>query len=170
MRRIALSLAVAVVLAGCTTSDSDEVAPTPEPSPSRSVVGAPPPGSCPRAHPATPLPTWARAGFSDPEPSAPHVLSDKGDMAAVLWALRDPLVAPPAADRNNKILWVARVGAADGPLEIRATLTGTTRTVSRTVDPAPGPSIIDLPSPGCWSFDLSWGRHRDHLLLRYAAG
>ena len=38
----------------------------------------------------------------------PYVLSDKGDMAAIVWASEDPLVSPPAADRNNKILWVAR--------------------------------------------------------------
>ena len=100
----------------------------------------------------------------------PYVLSDKGDMAAIVWASEDPLVSPPAADRSNKILWVAREGAADGPLLITAVLQGTGETVSRTVEPAPGPSIIDLPSPGCWSLDLTWGRHRDHMQVGYAPG
>ena len=99
----------------------------------------------------------------------PYVLGDKGDMAAIVWAPRNPLAAPPVPDKNNKILWVARVGGADGPLQIRAALEGTRETVTRKVDPAPGPSIIDLPSPGCWSVDLTWGNHHDHMLLGYAS-
>jgi hypothetical protein len=99
----------------------------------------------------------------------PYVLSDKGDMAAILWDTLEPLAAPPVAGKNNKILWVARVGAG-APLRIRAALEGTGRTVTRSVDPAPGPSIIDLPSPGCWSFDLTWGGNRDHLELEYVPG
>ncbi len=99
----------------------------------------------------------------------PYVLSDRGDIAAIVWAAHRPLVVPPAANKNNKILWVARVGALEGPLQIRATLAGTGQTVTRTVDAAPGPSIIDLPSPGCWSFELTWGTHHDHLVLGYAS-
>lgn len=98
----------------------------------------------------------------------PYVLSDKGDMAAIVWASHRPLTAPAMAGRNNKILWVARVGF--GPLHIRAALEGTRQTATRTVEPAPGPSVIDVPSPGCWSFDLTWGGHHDHLRLRYAPG
>lgn len=100
----------------------------------------------------------------------PYVLGDKGDMAAIVWVSRHPLVAPPEAGKQNKILWVARVGAVDGPLQIRAALAGTAETVTRTVDPTPGPSIIDLPSPGCWSFDLTWGSHHDEMRLGYASG
>ena len=100
----------------------------------------------------------------------PHVVGDRGDITAILWADHDPLTAPPSADRNNKILWVARVGAGDGPLEITATLAGTGRTATREVAPAPGPSFVDLPAPGCWSLDLTWGSHHDHLVLGYAEG
>lgn len=116
-----------------------------------------------------PLPQWARAGFTPPTQPMPYVLGDHGDIAAILWDPHHPLVAPPAVDKSNKILWVARVGAAEGPLLIRATSANTGRTVTRTVGGAPGPSIIDLPSAGCWSFELSWGSHRDHLMLGYAA-
>jgi hypothetical protein len=109
-------------------------------------------------------------GFSDPEPAMPHVVGDRGDIAAILWAETDPLTAPPTEGRNNKVLWVARVGGGDGPLEISATLAGTGRTVTRVVEPAPGPSFVDLPAPGCWSLDLTWGSHHDHLVLGYAEG
>ena len=42
------------------------------------------------------LPTWARDGFSEPEPTAPHVLSAKGDFTAILFGAT--LHAPPAPD------------------------------------------------------------------------
>jgi hypothetical protein len=98
----------------------------------------------------------------------PFVLGDSGDIVAILWFDHDPLSAPPRADRNNKILWVSRAFGA--PLRIQATLTGSEQTATRTVDGGPGPSIIDLPAPGCWSFDLTWGDHHDHLQLEYASG
>lgn len=101
----------------------------------------------------------------------PYVLGDNGDIVAILWAAHDPLVVPPVADQNNKILWVPRVSSPVGaPLEIQATLNGTGETATRTVDGGPGPSIIDLPSPGCWSIDLTWGDHHDHLELEYVGG
>jgi hypothetical protein len=31
----------------------------------------------------------------------------------------------------------------------------------------PGPSIVDLPSPGCWALTLRWSGHVDHLDLEY---
>ena len=91
-------------------------------------------------------------------------------MAAIVWAAHHPLVAPPAPDKGNKSLWVARVGATEGPLRIRATLASTGQTVTRNLAAAPGPSTIDLPEAGCWSFDLTWGSHQDHLVLAYAPG
>lgn len=97
----------------------------------------------------------------------PYVMGDRGDIVAILWAEQDPLVVPPAAGRNNKILWVARVGWG-APLQIQARLTGSDRSATRTVDGGPGPSIIDLPAPGCWSLDLTWGEQHDHVQLEYA--
>jgi len=166
MKRIACALGVALALTGCTSGDTEEPRAASPEGPAETSAAA----ACPTTYPATVLPHWARAGFSEPDPSVPHVLGDRGDMAAIVWAAQDPLSAPPAADKSNKILWVARVGAGDGPLRIRAVLGGTEQTVSRTVEPAPGPSIIDLPEPGCWSLDLTWGRHHDHLELGYASG
>lgn len=170
MTRIALSLLVAFTLAGCSSEGSVPAADEGPTAPASSTTARAPAVGCRTQYPAEILPEWARAGFSDPTPSVPYVLGDKGDMAAIVWASRHPLAAPPVADKNNKILWVARVGATDGPLQITAVLEGTGETVTRTVEPAPGPSTIDLPSPGCWSFDLTWGTHHDHLQLGYAPG
>ena len=90
---------------------------------------------------------------------------------AILFA--QPLEAPPAKTRNNKILWVAKddiqtitdlriaaqrmVGAQ--PVGAR---------VTRVVSGGPGPSIIDLPAAGCWRLALHWSGHSDTLDVRYA--
>ena len=101
----------------------------------------------------------------------PYVVGDRGDIVAILWADHDPLHAPPLTQRNNKILWVAKMvpGGPFTALRIQATLDGTSQVVTRQVPGGPGPSIINLPAAGCWSLDLSWSGHHDHLTLRYSA-
>jgi hypothetical protein len=100
----------------------------------------------------------------------PHVMGEAGNIVAILWAPRDALHSPPLQDTNNKILWVSRIPlTAPDPLVIKATLVGSTRTATVSVPGGPGPSIIDLPAPGCWTLRLSWSGHRDELKLRYVA-
>jgi hypothetical protein len=100
----------------------------------------------------------------------PHVMGEAGNIVAILWADRDALHSPSRQDRSNKILWVSRIPlGAPNPLVIRATLAGGVRTVTVSVPGGPGPSIIDLPAPGCWEFQLTWSGHTDELKLRYVA-
>ena len=168
-----MALLALLTVAGCTPSQTDSQPPASTQDGS-GVTPAPsaPSTSTPRAvcrsdyTPAT-LPTWAQAGFTPPTQPMPYVTGDSGDIVAILWAEHDPLQAPPAADRNNKILWVSRVGSGD--LHIRATQGSSDETVTRSVAGGPGPSIIDLPSPGCWSFDLTWGAQHDHIQLEYVS-
>jgi hypothetical protein len=119
------------------------------------------------------LPEWARGGFSGPEPVMPQALGRSGNIVAILWADRDPLASPPRADRNNKILWVARLPFGYSKLWIRAQrMEGTRnvgRPVSRVLQGGPGPSIVDLPAPGCWRLALHWSGRSDSVDLRYAA-
>jgi hypothetical protein len=142
------------------------------------VAGAPATGSqpAPTAHAARSchavvdrgvIPAWARTGFSDPEPRMPHVLGRHGRIVAILFG--DPLVAPPARDRSNKILWVSHKRQQDPTtLRIRASRPGH-RTLTRSVPGGPGPSLIDLPA-GCWHLHLRWADQRDRMDLRYARG
>ncbi len=113
------------------------------------------------------LPTWARAGFSDPKPSMPFVTSKSGAMVAIIFA--NPLISPALPDLGNKILWVTNDddSAGDG-LHIAGHLEGGTATMTATVDGGPGPSLINVPVAGCWQFDLSWGSHRDTIDIPYA--
>ena len=115
------------------------------------------------------LPVWARTGFSDPRLRVPHVLGASGRIVAILFG--HPLVSPPARERANKILWVARRSPLHrSALWIRAESLDGAGTVTRVVAGGPGPSIVDLPASGCWRLRLAWARQRDVLYLRYAAG
>jgi hypothetical protein len=163
-------VAVAVLTSGCTATS---------PTTPTSSVAATAPSACSYAVRLDVLPTWARVGFSDPSPSGmPYTLGDKGRILGIIFGY--PLAAPPrSAGLNNKILWVAsptpddgstdQDGAASGDLKIDARLAGATDTVHREVPGGPGPSIIDMPRPGCWHLTLTWSNHTDTLDLRYEA-
>ena len=137
--------------------------------PQRLAVGAA--GGCDAAVVHGVLPSWARAGFSDPRPRMPYELGRAGKIAAILWA--DPLRSPPPQDHNNKILWVSRtIPSAPTALWIHAQrMTGSHAVglpVTRVVKGGPGPSIIDLPAAGCWRLSLAWSGRTDTLDLQYA--
>jgi hypothetical protein len=118
------------------------------------------------------LPTWARTGFSDPRPRMPHVIGRSDEIAAVLFGY--PLASPERKDRGNKILWVSR-RPTQRPSDLRIhaqRMRGRHRVgrpVVRVVPGGPGPSGINLPSPGCWRLTLQWSGRTDHLDLRYVS-
>jgi hypothetical protein len=116
------------------------------------------------------LPSWARTGFSDPRPRMPHVLGRSGEIAAVVFGY--PLLAPPAKTRANKILWVSRrpIKPPD-KLRIRAQRMRGDRPVGkhvvRVIVGGPGPSYLNLPTPGCWRLGLQWSGRSDELDLDF---
>ncbi len=173
-RRIVGTLAVAAAVAAVATGVSLVTGSNPDamgPATGVTPTGASPSG-CLAKVPSRVLPTWARTGFSDPQPRAPYVLGQGGDIVAILFG--QPLTAPPSADHNNKILWVTALdldgsspGAYEPDLRIDARLADGTESVTRTVTGGPGPSIIDLPKAGCWHLTLRWSGHTDSLDLAY---
>jgi hypothetical protein len=114
----------------------------------------------------TPLPAWASAGFSNPDEPPPHALGQNGLIMAIIFG---PMDAHPDPDRSNKVLWAAKVGGdTPGQFTVDARLAGSTRQVHLALGLAPGPSIVDLPAPGCWRLDLRWGDgYRDTVSLQY---
>ena len=127
-------------------------------------------GNCSPSLPVHPLPPWARDGFTPPDAPMPQVLGARGDIIAILWAPKNPLWAPPLSNRNNKILWVSRVTAKTGaPMQIIATLAGSQRTATVALPTGPGPSIVNMPAPGCWTMHVTWAGNSDLLRLWYAA-
>jgi hypothetical protein len=116
------------------------------------------------------LPAWARAGFSDPRPRMPHVFGRAHEIVAIVFGY--PLLAPPAKNRSNKILWVSRRRVRPlSDLRISAQRMAGRRAigrpVARRVVGGPNPSIIDLPAAGCWRTTLRWSGRTDHMDLRY---
>jgi hypothetical protein len=160
----ALGVAVFAIVAVHSRADS------PRPRTPSGQVPAPASGGCRAQVRHEELPTWARDGFSPPTQRIPYTLGSAGEIAAILFA--DPLRSPPPVNHRNKILWVSRPPTHPGSaLRITAQHTiGRRRVgspVARTVRGGPGPSIIDLPSPGCWSLTLRWSGHVDRLDLEY---
>ncbi|HTU76548.1 MAG TPA: hypothetical protein VMG38_23765 [Trebonia sp.] len=169
-RWLAVGAAVAVVLGGV-AGVAASVAGHPR-SPVAAQASAAIPAAangCIGQPPVSPLPAWARSGFSPADLAMPHVMGAAGNIVAILWAPRDALHAPPRQDRTNKILWVPRIPPSAPNLVIQATLAGSARTATVSVPGGPGPSIIDLPASGCWTLHLRWSGHTDELKLRYVA-
>ena len=115
------------------------------------------------------IPSWARAGFSSPQPRMHYEMGANGRIVALLWAY--PLLTPPPRTHNNKILWVSEVPTGGSPLVITAQrVVGTHPAgapVERQVAGGPGPSIINLPTAGCWQLNLQWSGHSDRMELSY---
>ena len=159
-------LAVAVLTA-CTNTTSQRSSAGPTPAKVTQVL------SCTSAIRIGPLPVWARAGFSPPDQPVPQVTGLAGSILGVVFA--NPLLAPPTGDHGNKILWLAapassttNAGRSPSPdLKIHATLNGSHVAVDRQVTGGPGPSLIDMPLAGCWTFALSWSGHHDSLAVPY---
>ncbi len=106
------------------------------------------------------LPEWARGGFSEAEPRMPHVLGEDGRIVAILF--EQPLVA----EREQKILWVSRE-LVNEPTDLEITAEREETVVTRKVAGGPGPSGIEMPGSGCWTFDLRWAGRSDRLRLAY---
>jgi hypothetical protein len=132
-----------------------------------SSASAVPELSCLTAVTTSPLPVWARTGFTPPDQAIAHVTGSQGNIVGVLFG---DLHSPPAADQGNKILWVARVAGGSGnpDLKIHATLNGSQVAVDRVVTGGPGPSLVDVPQAGCWTFTLSWSGHQEEVALPYS--
>jgi hypothetical protein len=109
------------------------------------------------------LPEWARTGFSDPAPVASYATGLRGELVAILFG---PLQSPPLAGADPKILWVARDGGV-GPLRISARLEGTDVVEDVVLPDGAGPSVVEMPRPGCWLLDLTWSGGQDSLALAW---
>jgi hypothetical protein len=144
------ALALLVILSAACTSSSAQVRSSPS-VPIHSFAG----GCAGTVLTDALPPTWAQGGWSDPHApwGVPWALGTGGEAVAYLFATQLVAGSSPRVDgTNNKVLWVAKGGPPNfvvaahplGAAQPVVTITG-------------GPSIVDLPTAGCWTFHLTWG-------------
>jgi hypothetical protein len=98
-------------------------------------------------------------------------MSREGNLAGVLFG--ENLAAPPRTNGpTNKILWISSVPRDGSTLTLTLTppAGGAPVTVTQPANSSPGeiyPSIVDVPSTGCWSVVAEWAGHRATLELPY---
>lgn len=144
-----------------TPATSTATASTSPVSPASRTVDA----ACAYAPSKRALPTWARSGFRSPYNGWPYVTSKSGHIVAVLFG--DPLRAgtPGPTGLQNKILWVPDDPSA-GELSVQGHLVGTNTNVD-IGDISFGPSIVNMPTAGCWRFTLHWREGTDSVDIVY---
>jgi hypothetical protein len=162
---------LAVLWASACTGDGPGGAPAPTSvgPPAPTLTPSPMAGGCG----STPLgvgafPDWtASAGV----PGGVWLMSHEANMVGVVFGY--PLVAPPrATGAQNKILWIAREprNGSDLVLTLRPAAGGDAVTVRETANSSPGeiyPSIVDVPTAGCWQAVAEWDGHRATFELSY---
>jgi hypothetical protein len=78
-------LAVAALLVtACTGSSQPSTAGASATRASTAQAGAVTSNGCAAQPPVSPLPVWARAGFSPPDQAMPHVMGQAGNIVAIL--------------------------------------------------------------------------------------
>ena len=170
MRRC-IALIAWLAVAACSSSSS--AAATPRPSPSPITAAAIVPGGCGGTQVYKGgVPDWLNGAGADNNPTGlPYFITDPPNAAGFLFAY--PLRAGNASDPNNKILWVVGIPRGGNPLHITGhPQNATTPTIDQAfpANSSPGeiyPSIVDVPTAGCWHFDLSWGKNKSSVDLVY---
>ncbi|MCK2217019.1 hypothetical protein MF672_024970 [Actinomadura sp. ATCC 31491] len=165
MRSRYLSVVAAALLLASAACTSEAAPALRSPGPAATGAAAAAPCTPARVVDAEP-PVWANAGFT-PGTKVRYAASESGDMLAVLFGY--PLYSPPLPDRANKVLWRSRAPLVPSdPLLIEARLGGTGPPTRIKVLGGPGPSYVDVPSPGCWRLKLTWSSRTDSIDLEYA--
>jgi hypothetical protein len=167
-RRFALFIGLALcwLLAGCSPSPvtskpvSSPIA-RPSASVSTSVPGSRNTGAgCAgtAVETGTGLPSWADIGGG----SIPWAVGQPPEVVGVMFATELVAKGERPDGSANKVLWLTQMPIASTQLTLRAQPAhAATPVVNLTVPRAEGqqqfPSIVDLPTPGCWRLNISWG-------------
>ena len=102
-------------------------------------------------------PIWAQGGWTNPHGQpwwVPWAFGTGGNAVAYMFATQLVAGGGPRSDgTNNKVLWESRDSPSGVGVMIVVHPLGQTQPV---VSFAGGPSIVDIPTPGCWTFRMSW--------------
>ncbi|MDH2427401.1 hypothetical protein [Sphaerisporangium sp. TRM90804] len=180
MRNIVILTVCAALAAACATAPSSANPVTPSPPGTPPATGptasaAPAAGTSPTAAGGcgeTPVregrpPDWATVNA----PGTRFVVGREGDVLGYLFTRK--LRAGKPTNPYNKILWYVRLPRGTDDLRYEGRPRGRSEPVVQGSFPpnsGPGeiyPSSIDVPAPGCWTFELTWGRNHDTIDLLY---
>jgi hypothetical protein len=112
-------------------------------------------------------PLWAQGGWTKLTPwPVPWAFGTENTTVAYLFATQLVAGSSPRVDGSqNKVLWEAK----DSPSGANVLVEGHPFGESQPVVTIPGgPSITDIPTAGCWTFQLSWtsaGTHTSTINL-----
>ncbi|MDQ2944065.1 MAG: hypothetical protein M3R21_10415 [Candidatus Dormibacteraeota bacterium] len=108
-------------------------------------------------------PAWAQGGWSHAKGTpwpVPWAFGTQGNTVAYLFATQLVAGNSPRADgSNNKVLWESKDNPSGGGVVVEGRPLGQSQPV---VTIAGGPSIVDVPTAGCWTFRLSWSASGQH--------
>jgi hypothetical protein len=152
-------------------------APAPQPPPVPANLGSPPvPGAAYAAGGCGPRPlltgTAPRWAASANPPVLRYALGQHQQVAGFLFGYPLQAGAHPLV-LSDKILWVVRSPRLGSPLRLAGHPLNAPAPVVRSswsAGSSPGeiyPSQIEVPTPGCWQFTLSWHGHTDTVDLWY---
>jgi hypothetical protein len=108
-------------------------------------------------------PVWAQGGWTVAKGASwpvPWAFGTGGDTVAYLFATQLIAGSGPRVDgSNNKVLWEAKDYPSGGSVVVEGRPLGQSQPV---LTIAGGPSIVDVPTSGCWTFRLSWNANGEH--------
>jgi len=151
--------AVLVLLAGCTSSQPTSQAKASPTAAVHTFVG----GCAGTVLTDAVPPTWAQDGWTHTKGTpwgVPWALGTQSSTVAYVFATQ--LVAgtsPRVNGTSNKILWESRDNPSGAAVTVEGRPLGQSQPV---VTIAGGPSIVDVPTAGCWTFRLSWSASGQH--------
>ena len=176
MRRL-IALCAWLAVAACSSSSAAVTAPSPSPSPfvggSPSSLAMKMAGGCG----GTQVykggePAWLTQAGANNNPSfLPYFITSPANAAGFLFSY--PLRAGSPNNPGNKILWVVGIPRDGNNLVIDAhPLNSSTPVVRMSFEDnaSPGeiyPSEDDVPTAGCWQFDITWGTNTTSVDLIY---
>jgi hypothetical protein len=150
---------LALILAGaCTTSPASSAQVHPSPTaPVHSFAGGCAGTVLTDAQP----PVWAQDGWAKLTPwPVPWAFGTNNDTVAYLFATQLVAGVSPRVDGSqNKVLWEAKASPSGANVKVEGHPLGQSQPL---VTIAGGPSITDVPTPGCWTFRLSWNVNGEH--------
>jgi len=104
--------AAALLVAACSSNSHPSARPQPSAArasaaqASTAQAGTAASSGCAGQPPVSPLPVWARSGFSPADQAMPHVMGEAGNIVAILWVSHDALHSSTARQEQQDPLGV----------------------------------------------------------------